>query len=156
MKKKKFENDFDMQDLSKELNDVIEEDGLDSCSITAVNGDSDNEVEPPCIYHVTLEDYARFRMKQEEQFEIMLESLAFAMFKKKIEEEGPWQDWDSMLFDEKDIDMERILYTGQSLISGSNTMLDEFICFLYVVSQMTHDIDLTLLKVYQDEFCQDN
>jgi hypothetical protein len=159
--KKDFENDFDMQNLTEELNDVvekglIEDPDLDTCSITAVNGDSDNEVEPPCIYQGTSEDYALFHLKQKEQFEIMWQSLAFGMFKKKMEEEGPWQGWDSMSFEEKDIDIECILYTGQSLTSGSNTMLDEFICFLYVVSQMTHDIDLSLLKIYQDEFCKDN
>jgi hypothetical protein len=35
------------------------EDDVDNCSITAVNGDSEERVniDPPCVYHPTLEDF---------------------------------------------------------------------------------------------------
>ena len=119
-----------MQDLDLELSDIIEDD-IDTCSITAVNGDD----EPPCIYHPTLEEFVKSQQRQEEQFQKMRDSETYAMFKRKIEKEGPWQGWDSMSIYQNDEDMSRILYTAESLTSGYDVDLDDFICFMYVLSQ---------------------
>ncbi|CAB3977070.1 Hypothetical predicted protein [Paramuricea clavata] len=117
MFKANIENDPDMQDLNEELNNIIVEDELDTCSITAVNSDSGNdlgiEVEPPCIYHPTFEEFMKSPKEREKQFEKMRQSLTFAMFKKKIADEGLWRSWGLLLFQGHKEDMSRLMYMGE-------------------------------------------
>lgn len=142
-------------DLASELNSISIEDEVDTCSITAVNGDSDNEhmnIEPPCIYHPTLEDVLKYKVESEKQFQKMRDSLTFAFFKQKIKDEGPWQGWESIKkgMAEHAGDISSIMFTAQSMTSGYDKVLDDFICFMYVMSQTQHEDDF--LKFYCDEF----
>jgi hypothetical protein len=134
----------DMRDLYSELNNI--EDDMDTCSITAVNGD---EVEPPCIYHPTLDESTKYRKEEEKQFERLRKSIAYARFKKRKEDEGPWQGWERIVSTtqqtdyntEGEIDLQREM-------SGYDAELDDFISYLYVMSQTQIENDL-----FQTMFC---
>jgi hypothetical protein len=103
--------------------------------------DSDSEervnIDPPCVYHPTLGDFLKYKEESEKQFQKMRDSLTFSYFKQKIENEGPWQGWQSIKrgMDEHAADINRIMFTTHSFTSGYDDVLDDFICFMYVMSQ---------------------
>jgi hypothetical protein len=52
--------------------------------------------------------------------------------------------------DEHATDINRIMFTAHSFTSGYDDVLDDFICFMYVMSQTQHDDNF--LQIYCDEF----
>jgi hypothetical protein len=131
-----------MCELHSELDNIAD---VDTCSITAVDGDSDNEIdEPPCIYHPTLEGFKELKKTQNKQFDKMRESKSFAMFKKRKENEGAWQIWSSGA---KDFECENLtMFTARSMMSGYDAELDDFICYLYVMLQQQIETDLLQMR----------
>jgi hypothetical protein len=88
-------------------------------------------IEPPCIYHPTLEDFLKYKVESEKQFQKMRDSLTFAFFKQKIKDEGPWQGWESIKkgMAEHAGDISRIMFTAQSMTSGYGQSSRRFYLF---------------------------
>ncbi|CAB4008331.1 Hypothetical predicted protein [Paramuricea clavata] len=136
--------------------EIKEESNNDSTK--AMYGSSDEEeqtaCEPLCHYHPKFdEEFHVFNGTIEKQYERMREGYAFALFKQKVETEGEWREWESLtdiMGKSFEHDMSRLMYTGKKLGPGDDVMLDNFICFLYVVSQ-THQNDDKILSKYRTE-----
>ena len=142
---------YAMQSLYFELDNITD---VDACSITATCGDSDDEMGPQCIYHPTLEGFREFQKSESEQFERLRKSKTFALFKKRKERDGDWRSWVRRDVCKMQIkcDEEAAMFTGRSMMTGEDDELDDFIAYMYMMTQV-YDVSVDTELNHPFMFC---